>query len=193
MPQSAGSGLKLIARAGRDKNRHSLWTFRCDCGREVVLRKDKAAQRDTCGDCGHVPAPIPAPVAAPPAAVDPNIHPTPESLPEAAASPECGSIEWYRAEILRKESTLRVLETQASNLEDLVRMDGGVMPSDGVVEPNDKIWNRATGMIAKLRRELSKLKKDLTRLEAAKAAPKNAREAYAQKIAALKSNQGTKP
>ena len=57
VPQSAGSGLQILARVGKDAHRHVLVSCRCTCGRVVTIRKDKAAHQQTCGACAPTTAP----------------------------------------------------------------------------------------------------------------------------------------
>jgi len=179
--------LEIIRRAGRDKRRRALFLCRCECGNELTLRSDKARKQQTCGQCGDsvsAPDPIPQPTTqAQPCA-------SPARAPGVAA-PEPGTVEAYKAEIASKELTIAKLEEQASELELIVQTEG-IQPSDGQIEPPDRVWNRVTTMLAKLRREMAKLRKELTKLEAAKAAPVSAADAYRAKLEAARAAQGGK-
>jgi hypothetical protein len=171
--------LELIARAGRDKKKHALYVFRCSCGREITLRKDKAAQQDTCGDCLSA-------AATPPTSPAPSL-PSPEPILDAPI-PEQGTAEWYRAEIASKQKTIAKLEQQESDY-GLILQTEGIQPSDGVTETPDKIWTRIVSALGKFRKELARLKKELTKLEAAKATPKDPHDLYRSKIDALRASQ----
>ena len=189
--------LVKIARAGRDKNKHALWVFKCSCGRDITLRQDHAQRLDSCGDCLPVLYPATLDVsaavptlssvtAAPPASPEPALA-CPEPI-EEAPGPEQGTTEWYRAEIASKQKTIAKLERQESDYGLIMQVDG-IQPGDGVTETPDKIWARIVTAIGKFRKELARLKKELARLEAAKAVPTDPRDLYRSKNDAIRAAQ----
>lgn len=176
--------ITIIARAGKDAHKHSLWEFECSaCKSRFVARKDKAAC--ACSKPALIPEQKSTLVIEQPTAV--------ETVTEKSAeSPEQGSIAWLKETISAKRRLIANLEQQAS--EDELVMEHDLIPfSDGMSETVDKRWARILAALVKLRRELSRMVKELTRLEAARSAPQNAQDAYKAKLAALRQSQGQKP